>query len=57
MEITQEIIDELFETNLGQQCLCLYSTSDGKVWIRYEEATENSTKLENREIKQWFPSN
>ena len=36
--MTQEIINKYFESSLGQQCDCLFTTSDDRVFIREEEA-------------------
>ena len=33
-----EIITKAFQTNLGQQCNELFTTSDGRVFIRLEES-------------------
>jgi hypothetical protein len=61
--MTQEKINKYFESELGQQCLSLFTTADDKVLVRYEEAklhTEgkldpNSFPLSDQTIIEWFP--
>ncbi len=62
--LTQEEIDKMFMTSLGEQLDMLYSTSDNRVFIRYEEAKAhsegkldlNTNPLDDKTIKEWFPS-
>jgi len=59
--MTQEKINEYFQSDLGQQCNFLFSTSDDRVFIRHMEAKSHTlgeldpdTKpLDNKEIIQW----
>jgi len=61
--MTQEQADKIFETDLGQQLDKIYSTSDNRTFIRYEEAklhTEgrlqpNGIPLEDETILEWYP--
>ena len=54
--LTQEYINKVFQTNLGQQLDCLFSTPDDNVFIRKEEAIQhcNDNSLNEEEIIQWF---
>ena len=60
--MTQKRINKYFIADLGKQLDTLYSTSDDRVFIRYEEAklhTEgkldpNTLPLEDEKIIQWF---
>ena len=56
--MTQEKIDLIFETGLGQQCDVLYTTPDDQVFIRYEEALDycRLRNLEIDKIEEWYPS-
>ena len=57
-----EIITKAFQTNLGQQCTELFTTSDGRVFIRLEEAIKhrdglldkNTMPLVDKKILEWF---
>ena len=57
-----EKIDKYFESELGQQCNELFSTSDDRVFIRYEEAVMHAngeldpdTKpLEDKFVMDWY---
>lgn len=59
----KEKIIEAFNTSLGQQCNELYSCSDGKILIRFEEAVKhtegkldsNSLPLKDKTIIEWIP--
>ena len=59
--MTQEIANQIFETDLGQQLLSVYSTSDGRAFIRFEEAQSHAEGKHDTdpdfdlEIKEWFP--
>lgn len=60
--MTQEQMNKIFQTPLGEQCNSLFTTSDDKVLIRYEEALRhvngqldpNSKPLEDKTIIEWF---
>jgi len=60
--MTQETINRYFKGDLGRQLSVIYSTSDDRVFIRYEEAlrhTEgkldpNTQPLEDKKIIEWF---
>lgn len=56
--MTQERMNAIFETDLGQQLNELYVTFDDHIFIRYSEAvdhlSENGYPPENN-IKLWFP--
>ena len=47
MEFTQEQANKIFETELGQQLLSFYTTSDNKVFIRYNEAVAHTNDMIN----------
>ena len=51
--MTQERANKIFETELGQQLLSIYVTSDDRVFIRYEEAQLNT----HGKITEWYPEN
>lgn len=61
--MTQEKVNEIFETELGQQLDVIYVTSDDKVFIRYEEAALHTNELLNADpenfvdtsINEWYP--
>jgi hypothetical protein len=61
MHPVKEEINKIFRTSLGEQCEELYSTSDGRVFIRYEEADAhrkgeldpNTNPLEDQRIFGW----
>ena len=62
--MTQEKANEIFETELGQQLLSFFSTSDDQVFIRYEEAVAHTndminavgdTEFVDTKITEWFP--
>jgi hypothetical protein len=62
--MTQQQINECFESDLGQQLDVLYSTSDDRVFIRYyEEAVahtegrldDNTQPLLDKTIIEWYP--
>ncbi len=60
--MTQEIINKVFESKLGQQCNSLFSTSDDRIFIRYEECKlhiggkldENTKPLKDKTIIEWY---
>lgn len=56
--MTQERMNTIFETELGQQVNELYVTFDEQIFIRYSEAlnylSENGYPPENN-IEIWFP--
>lgn len=60
--MTQEKANEIFEGDLGRQLSVIYSTADGRVFIRYEEARkhtlgqldEGTQPLEDKTIKDWY---
>lgn len=60
--MTQEKINKYFESDLGQQCNSLFSTSDNRVFIRHEEGLlhtkgkldENTKPLMDKTIIEWF---
>ncbi len=45
--MTQEKANEIFETELGQQHLSFYATSDDQVFIRYNEAVAHTNGMIN----------
>lgn len=53
--MTQEIINKYFESELGQQCNELWTTSDDKIFVRWEEAAQHEANLtkELYRIKYW----
>ena len=59
--MTQELINKLFDTDIGLQVLEMYSTSDDRVFIRRDEAIAhakgeleaNSKPLDNQIIHIW----
>lgn len=55
--MTQEKINEFFDTDLGQQCLSLFVTSDDAVFIRYDEAVAHILVkgLADTQPSEWFP--
>lgn len=55
--MTQEIINQFFNSNLGQQCTELFSTSDDMVFIRQDEADFHASTLEDSTYKVWYNTN
>lgn len=55
--MTQERINKIFATDLGMQCLELYSTPDDHVWIRYSEALNHcrDKDFDISGIQTWYP--
>ena len=61
--MTQERANKIFETELGQQLLSIYVTSDDRVFIRHEEAQLHTNDMLNGDpenfvdttITEWFP--
>jgi len=61
--MTQETINNCFESALGQQCNSLFSTSDDRVFINHFDALRHTkgqldpkTKpLKDKTITEWFP--
>lgn len=55
--MNQEKINEFFDTDLGQQCLSLFSTSDDAVFICYSEAIAHILVkgLSDKKPVEWFP--
>ena len=62
--MTQEKANRIFDSDLGQQLLSFYSTSDDRVFIRYEEAVQHTNDMRNAvgdqqyvdtTITEWFP--
>jgi hypothetical protein len=62
--MTQEKANLIFETDLGQQLLSFFCTSDDQVFIRREEAAFHTNEMINTDpgeyvdttITEWFPS-
>jgi hypothetical protein len=62
MHPTQKEVIAVFNSELGEQCDELYSTSDGSIFIRYNEAIahskgeldEDTQPLEDKSIYIWF---
>ncbi len=57
--MTQNLIDKVFSTELGQQCSFLFSTSDNSVFIRKEEAENYAHDILEEsvpEVEVWYPS-
>jgi hypothetical protein len=60
--MTQEKANRIFETDLGVQLNVIYSTSDDRVFIRYEEALLHTNELLNSDpekfvdttITEWY---
>jgi hypothetical protein len=54
--MTQEIMNKIFEGELGSQCNSLFSTPDDNVFIRYSEAVSHcmGAALNKDEIIEWF---
>jgi len=65
MIMTQEKANRIFETDLGVQLNVIYSTSDDRVFIRYEEALLHTNELLNSDpekfvdttITEWYNEN
>jgi hypothetical protein len=63
-KVTQEMADRVFASSLGQQLLSVFSTSDGRFFVRHSEAykhaygelDENTQPLEDKRIIEWFES-
>jgi hypothetical protein len=63
--MTQEKVNRIFETDLGVQLNVIYSTSDDRVFIRYEEALLHTNELLNSDpekfvdttITEWYNEN
>ena len=62
--MTQEKANKIFETELGQQLLSFYATSDDQVFIRHNESVTHTNDMINAvggqeyvdtEITEWFP--
>lgn len=51
--MNQETINKVFESELGQQTDILFSTSDGRIFIRHEEACSHADSLEDKTIQDW----
>ena len=59
--MTQERIDKIFASDFGQQFYVLFSTSDDRVFVRYEEAVRhtrgeldpNTLPLDDPRILDW----
>ena len=53
--MTQERINKYFQGSIGSQCDTLFSTSDNRVFIRYEDAVFNIKEegLTDDNILQW----
>ena len=63
-KMTQEKANKIFDTDLGQQLLSIYCTSDDRVFIRYKEAQAHTNDMINAvggqefidtTITEWFP--
>lgn len=62
--MNQEKANQIFNSELGVQLCELFSTSDGRVFIRYEEALKHSNgeldketnPLEDKSIETWYPT-
>ena len=59
--MTQEKINRVFETPLGEQLTSVFVTSDDRVFIRWSEANdyvhgrlEESQPLADKTITEWF---
>jgi len=55
--MTQDEINKVFQSDLGQQCTSLFVTSDNQPFIRYAEAINHSQYLNDTTINEWFPEN
>lgn len=63
--MTQERVNKIFETELGQQLDVIYVTSDDRAFIRYEEAVSHANYLLNSDpenivdtsITEWYNDN
>jgi uncharacterized protein YbaR (Trm112 family) len=61
-QVIKTKIANCFKSGLGQQCEELYSTSDNRVFIRFEEADKhtlgalnpNTQPLMDQTIREWF---
>lgn len=45
--MTQEKVNKIFDTELGQQLLSIYCTSDDRTFIRYKEAQAHTNHMIN----------
>ena len=60
--MTQEKVNKIFATELGQQLNVIYVTSDDQAFIRYKEAALHTNELLNAEpeifvdtsITEWY---
>ena len=63
--MTQEKANRIFETELGQQLISIFVTSDERVFIRHEEALSHANgtldkdtlPLADKNVVEWFPEN
>ena len=57
--MTQEIINKYFNSEIGEQCTELFSTSDDRVFIRIEDAEFHvlDMELEDAAIQDWYNNN
>jgi hypothetical protein len=61
--MTQEQVDKIFATSIGQQLNVIYVTSDDKAFIRHQEAVlhtnemlnANPTEFVDTTITEWYP--
>jgi len=59
--MTQEMVNKIFDTEIGIQLLSIYSTPDDSVFIRYNEAKYHCQHALGIEpeygvtILEWFP--
>lgn len=61
--MTQEKANLIFQSELGQQLSVLYVTSDGRAFIRHEEAVKHAdgkldpqtNPLDDKNITEWYP--
>jgi len=45
--MTQEQINKIFQTPLGEECILLYTTSDDAVFIRRQDAIFHTNEMMN----------
>lgn len=57
--MTQEIINKYFNSEIGEQCTVLFSTSDDRVFIRIEDAEFHVLDMELQDvtIQNWYNNN
>lgn len=57
--MTQEIINKYFNSEIGEQCTELFSTSDDRVFIRIEDAEFHVLDMELQDvtIQDWYNDN